>query len=360
MFEMKKRLRWSGLKAGLVVSVALVVLFVAVIFADAFKQMLTPTIQLQVRFHDVRGLRRGAPVRLFGTETGSVQKIRLDLDYGAIVTLTVEKHIEPFLRNDSRAEILTIGLLGEKYVELVAGSPEAEPLAKGEMIEGDVATELRDVVQTGTEVIAKVGGLIERTESVIEAVFEGRGTLARLINDPALYENVDRATSALLSVLEGIEEAEGSLKLLIEDPSLYRKLAASAASLEAWTNSLRRSPGSLKKLIEDPALYDKALDAATVFGDFAGKAASGGGTLGKMVEDPELYENLTRSLRTLNGILSGIDEGRGTAGALVRDEDMAEEFKKAMSEIKKLAEQMGALLQDMREDPEKYFKFSIF
>ena len=67
MFEMKKKLRWSALKSGLVISLVLLILFVVVLYAGTVRRIFTPTVELRARFHDVKGLRRGAPVWLFGS-----------------------------------------------------------------------------------------------------------------------------------------------------------------------------------------------------------------------------------------------------------------------------------------------------
>jgi phospholipid/cholesterol/gamma-HCH transport system substrate-binding protein len=77
MFEMKKQLSWSALKAGAVITLAFVILFVVVMYAGTIERIFTPSIELEAVFQDVKGLRKGAPVWLFGTEVGSVKDIQL-------------------------------------------------------------------------------------------------------------------------------------------------------------------------------------------------------------------------------------------------------------------------------------------
>lgn len=103
MYQMKKNLRWSALKSGAVISLALLILFVLVIYAGTVRQIFTPAIELRARFQDVKGLRKGAPVWLFGTQVGSVRKIHLDPIYGLIVTLSIEKQAEHFSRSNAEA-----------------------------------------------------------------------------------------------------------------------------------------------------------------------------------------------------------------------------------------------------------------
>jgi phospholipid/cholesterol/gamma-HCH transport system substrate-binding protein len=51
--------------------------------------------------------------------------------------------------------------------------------------------------------------------------------------------------------------------------------------------------------------------------------------------------------------LKRIDSGEGTAGALIRDEKLAQELKDTIRELKELT-------ADIKENPKKYFKFSVF
>jgi phospholipid/cholesterol/gamma-HCH transport system substrate-binding protein len=91
------------------------------------------------------------------------------------------------------------------------------------------------------------------------------------------------------------------------------------------------------------------------------------GTLQKLVENAELYDNLNRGSLALASILSRIDQGQGTAGALLRDDELFREAKEAIGKLKRLADEMDglsaelrALTKDIKENPKKYFKFSIF
>ena len=87
--------------------------------------------------------------------------------------------------------------------------------------------------------------------------------------------------------------------------------------------------------------------------DFSTKLSKGQGTLDRLVEDPQLYENLTQASSRLSAILQRVEKGEGTAGSLIRDEEMAKELKDTIRELKELT-------ADIRKNPKKYFKFSVF
>ena len=326
MFDTKKQLRWSKLKVGLVITLALLIMIVAIFFAGGIKEMFSPRIELKAQFMDAKGLRRGAPVWIFGMEVGSVKNINLDPVHGAIVTISVGKSVQNFIKRDAQANILTMGLLGDKYIELSTGSSLAEPIHPGEMIKGGTQIEFSDIMVTAAVAIGKMGEFITKLDNLVVKMETSEGTVAKLLKDPAIYDNLNQTTKKLSLLLEDIKNSRGTMKMLMDDPSLYNRMLSAASSIEEFSRKLNEGSGTLKRL----------------------------------VEDPELYENLKRGSAQLSSILEGIDKGKGVAGALIRDEELTKELSEALLEFKKLSAELEALVKDVKEHPKKYLKFSIF
>ena len=343
MFDDKKQLKWSQIKVGLVMTIAFVVLLIAVFFAGNIQNVFLKKGELKIKFRDVVGLRKGAPVWILGLEEGSVKNITLDPTYGVIVTIAVNKNALEFVRKDSRATILTMGLLGDKYIELSTGSPQAEPIRPAEVIKGSSEMGLREVM----------GQFIEKIDSLVTKIEGGQGTIAKLLNDPALYNNLLGATHSLSAFLENLKDSKGTLKLLIDDPSVYKKMLVATSSIEEFSKRINESSGTLRRLIEDPSLYNKTLTVASQIEEFSRKLNESQGTLKKMIEDPALYENFNRDLKELSSILEKIDKGEGVASALIQDKELARELKESVAELKEL-------LKNIKDHPGKYFKFSLF
>ncbi len=326
MFEPQKQLRWSKLKVGLVLTVALSILVVAVFFAANIQSLLISKVEMEIQFTDVMGLRKGAPVWILGIEEGSVKSIKLDPIYGVVVTISVNRSALKFVSKQSHATIMTMGLLGDKYIELSAGPPQGESIRPGEMIKGSAETGLKNVMGTVGVAIEKMGQFIERMDSLVTKVEKGQGTIAKFLNDPTLYNNLTEASQHLSRVMEDFRNSRGTMKLLIEDPSLYQKALATVSSTEEFSKKLNESVGTLKKLIEDP----------------------------------ELYQNLNKASSELSSILEGIEKGKGLVGALTKNDELPKDLQDALVELKKLSTEIEALAKDIQEHPKKYFKFSLF
>jgi len=353
MFDLKKELRWAQIKTGIIITLALAILFLSVFFAGSIERLLRPRIEIRAAIPDVKGLKKGAPVWMFGIEEGSVKDINLDPRYGTVVTISLYRKALGFLKKDSTVTILTMGLLGDKYVELAAGTPEAPPINAGDMLRGAAQIDIKDVMETGGASIQKMNDFIEKLGKLVEKIEESKGTLSRLLEDPSLYDNLAESSKSLSLVAKDIRDGRGTIGMLVKDPSLYDRLASTSKSLDDFSRKLASGSGTMKKLVEDDRLYNRLVGAASSVEEFGKKLNDSSGTMHKLIEDPELYENLNRTSLRISLILDKIDKGEGAAGALIRDEEMARDLKETVRELRELTE-------DIRQQPGKYFKFSLF
>ncbi|MDH5201781.1 MAG: MlaD family protein [Nitrospirota bacterium] len=323
---MKKQLTWSKLKVSLVITLALLALFITVFFAGNIEDLFSPKVQIKAQIKDVRGLRNGSPVWISGIEVGSVKSIDLHPEYGTLVTMSVNSNAVKFIKKDSKVSVLTMGLLGDKYVELSNGSPQASIIKPGDVLEGTTQLEIQDIVNASLVSLGKVTDFVKKLENFIDKLDKSEGSIAKFLTDPALYKNMQEATKTMSVLLKDIKESQGTMKKLIEDPTLYNKLLSNASSIEEFTRKINESSGTLKKL----------------------------------VEDPELYDSLHKASKQLSSILERIDSGEGVAGSLIKDKELSKEVKDTLGELKSSVTEFRELIKDIREDPKKYLKFSVF
>ncbi len=353
MFDLKKQVRWAQIKTGIIITLALGILFLSVFFAGSIERLVYPKITIRAAFSDVKGLKKGAPVWVYGIEEGSVEKISLDPKYGTVITIAVDKKVLSFLKKDSAASILTMGLLGDKYVELSPGTSQALPLEPGDMIRGTSQLELKDVMAASGASVQKINEFIEKMGRLAERLEKSKGTLSQLLEDPSLYNNLKESSKYLALISRDIADGRGTMGMLVKDPSVYERLAATSKSLEGFSRKLEKGSGTLNKLVEDDLLYNRLVGATSSIETFGNKLNSSSGTVSKLIEDPALYDNLNKTSLHISSILEKIDRGEGAAGALIDDKELAREVKETVAELK-------TLMKDIREQPHKYFKFSVF
>ncbi len=267
MDQRKKRLSWATLRVGLIVTGSIVVVFFAVLFAGHIERLFTSRVTLYATFDDVRGLRPEAPVWFSGVEIGSVRSLHFTPEH-IRVTMSLDRNALSRIKTDSRAQILTLGLLGDTYVDITPGSKEA-PVIKSE-----------ETLRGGTR-----PGINEQVEGIINRLKNKKGTIGRLLEEDTAYKE-------LVDVLRDVKQ-------------LTAKLEASE------------------------------------------------GTVHDLIEDKRLYENVNAAAAKLNVILEKINTGEGAAGSLISDKELKQELRSTLKEV-------NALVKDIKQNPKKYFKFSVF
>ncbi len=353
MFDMKKQLTWAELKVGLIIFFALLIIVGTVLFAGSIEKLFSPRVEITAYIKDIKGLREGDPVWLAGIEIGSVKEIRLNPTFGTEIRLSMKKDTLHFLKKDSKASILTQGLLGDKFVELSSGSPSSPPLKEHDAIRGEVVTELQDIVEASSTSLNSLSNFIQRLEELLNKIDRGEGTLAKFINDPSLFNNLNDSTAEFTKSIKKLRKATGTLSKLMYDESIYKDLKESIDSIKDFTGTLREGSGTIQYLIDDPTLYESLLNTSTSLEKFSALLTSGKGTINMLVHDPSLYNNINETSIKIKKILENIEAGKGIAGDFVMDTELKDDLRKTLTELKEL-------IQDIKTNPGRYFKFSLF
>jgi len=231
------------LKVGIFIFIGMVILAV-IIFSIGNFYSVKRGYNLDVVFSFANGIGIGAPVRYSGVQVGEVQEINIYFDEKEkkpLVKLTVWVSQSTWINENAKASINTLGLLGEKYLEISPGTRDVRLLQKGDRLRGSdpVSTEelarstkeLIERITTLTESINKIAGddslraSLKNTVSNIEALSgdlrdflssakQGNGTIGRLMSDDALYRHIDEMI---------LDIKEHPWKLLFKPPEARKK-----------------------------------------------------------------------------------------------------------------------------------------
>jgi phospholipid/cholesterol/gamma-HCH transport system substrate-binding protein len=105
-------------------AVVLVIAAVFLFFAYSTSQVHSVSgYTLTAKFNKIDGIRDGGDVRISGIKVGSILSLTLDpTNYLAIVKMSLDPTVK--VPSDSVAEILSNGLLGDKFLALVPGAAD--------------------------------------------------------------------------------------------------------------------------------------------------------------------------------------------------------------------------------------------
>jgi len=191
------------LKVGLLVAVGIAFLLWAS-FSGSGTSIFYGKRPLHTVLNTANGLIAGAPVRLAGVEVGKVEEIKLigkSPTDQVFVTLLIEDRVWFNVKADSKATLGTIGMLGDKYIEVSPGSPELPELKPGDFIEGHVAGDLLSLVDRAPEIVGNLEHLAQALGDLARKLEGSEGTLGKLIHSDSLYNALTQASRQAASLV---------------------------------------------------------------------------------------------------------------------------------------------------------------
>lgn len=356
-----QNIAWAQAKAGIFIVVALLFFGGAVLIMGEKTKMFVPKGKLSLIMTDVAGLKTGAPVWLAGVDVGVVTAIRFEnptRGNEVEIVMEVDKEALRKIGKDSVITVKTRGLMGEKYVDItpsrmIVTVPETR-------LYGTTMVKLDDVM-------GKAAQAFDRLNQTMDKMNQGEGTAGKLISDPKLYDNLVTLTEQLKSFAATANRGEGSLGQLIKSRDAYDKLMSTLTRADDTFERLQHAEGTLNKLVRDPKLYDKLVELANKSIQAADdvhalnqKLTSKKGSIGKLLGDREFYDKgialidrADNSVRSFEDVANRLAKGEGTAGKLVRDQALYDK-------MNRMVDDMDLLLKDLKANPKRYLKFSVF
>ncbi|HXG58872.1 MAG TPA: MlaD family protein [Thermoanaerobaculia bacterium] len=284
-----------------------------------------PTREVTAVFDSISGLEKKARVSVAGVAVGEVTGIRLGPDGRARVTMRVRDDVR--LRQGASARVASMGLLGEKYVEIDPGPADAPLIPSGPVrLEGSYVASIDDVTTQvsaiATDVKAITGSLRQtmagpqgqqRLEDIVENVRIITAQVRDLI--AANRANVDATMANVREI---------SAQLRTEIPQLARSIDHVADSIAGTIDDnrpeLRQVVENLRGLSADLRVTAENVNAIT------GQVKSGEGTVGKLIYSQEAHDRLTAALESVE---SGVTELKTTltrAGRISLDLGMKADY----------------------------------
>ncbi|MDX6288264.1 MAG: phospholipid/cholesterol/gamma-HCH transport system substrate-binding protein, partial [Blastocatellia bacterium] len=215
----------SELRVGLLVLIAIAVLILLILNASGTLNPFASHIHLRARFSDANGLREGSEVRLAGVRIGKVDRIRL-LNPSEVGSGPNPQKVEAFMtidskidgvpaqdriRSDSTAQQMAPSILGsEMIVNITPGTSLGQQIKENDLLTSTSGSTISDLATNGTELAQKLSKLSDQLNEVVKNVREGKGTVGRLFNDEALYNNLNATIRDAEELANQIKSGKGS------------------------------------------------------------------------------------------------------------------------------------------------------
>ena len=295
--------RKTEIQVGVTVLVAIAILLWGIAYLSTLAKAHVQRVW-HVSFPQGGGLAEGNEAQVNGVRKGVVQSLRLVGDR-VVVDLALSKDVE--LTRASQVVIRSVSMMGDKViaVDYRGGGATWSPR---DTIPG--------VYEKGLpEVMADVG----QASGSVTAIARQLDSLAVSMNQ----------SGGLAATVESFRRTSRDLELAV---------AENRAALRSTMANFSATSTSAKELVVDhQASLQAALDHFT----------SAAGNLDRV-------SSRLDSLRaSLQGSASRLERGEGTVGKLMKDERLYADLEASVHDLR-------ALIADLKANPRKYFKFSVF
>jgi phospholipid/cholesterol/gamma-HCH transport system substrate-binding protein len=337
------------IKVGAFVLVGLVLTGMVIFMIGEERQLFSTKVPFRAVFADVEGLKRGSTIRMGGIDIGNVERVAYSdntNDLNLYVTLRIVDTQARRIRKNSRAKIDAKGLLGDKVVTIISGTPDQPVLKPGDVIPTDKDS------QDLASALGRVGNISIKTEQIVENVAKITGEFA----DVKLAADVKTSAESLSHVLAAVDSGDGFVAKLLRDP-------AEAQRIDDTISSLEHSAGELQKTLAAVSAVAERIDKGpglvheVIYGESSAKSVEQIGMAAEQLalvlkgiregnglaraalfgddSTQQINRRIDRILGNVEGILADVRAGKGTLGALLVDPSVYEDLKVVLGNVER-------------------------
>jgi phospholipid/cholesterol/gamma-HCH transport system substrate-binding protein len=294
-------------QVGLLFVLSVTVLVLGILWFKEF-QIRGRTYTQIIEFQTTSGVVKGDPVEVKGVPSGKVEDITFEEGL-ALVKVQLEKKVK--LYRDAQFSIESVGIMGQKMVSIFPGTRQAGELEKDAIPKGVYrggTTEIMNGVSDALEIFQRIAS---RVDTLVAGL--GGGEKQKQFGQ----------------TLDHLERASRDLSVLLEE------------NRKGITESVQGMNSAMSDL---HAILDGKEET---FGETLDQAHRASARL-----DTTLA-GLQVTIAKMDTLLTQVQSGQGTLGKLSQDEELYKQFVATLEDAK-------ALLADVRQNPKRYFKFSVF
>lgn len=308
-------------KIGIIVTLALALLYWGINFLKGKDVFSNERVFIAV-YNDVAGLEKTNPIKINGLNVGQVRNMNF-INTGeamVLIELVIKNPIE--IPANSTAKIVSSDLLGSKAVEITLGN-SAEMALPGDTLTSDIEMSIKE------EVNRQLQPLKSKAENLMGSI----DTVLTMLQSIFSYDNTDNFAKSVKSIansFENLESTTSTLDTLMTGQK--NRMEDILENIDAITLNLRNNEGELNNIIKN---FSSVSD-----------------TLAK-VQFAHTMQKIDKTMSDLAMITDKINKGEGNIGMLVNNDSL-------YIEIERTSRELNLLLEDIRLNPKKYVRFSVF
>lgn len=278
----------NPLKVGLLTLAALASIVVMSLKITSNKSGFGDYVTYKTVLKDASGIFEKSSIKVAGINAGRIKTIELNGADGALVTFEMLEGIK--ITNNTRLKIKSVGLLGDKYLDIMLGDQNADKLAPDSMVPAEGGE--------GFEELSKDAG------AVLKEVKEIAKTIKESLRD-------EQGRNMMKEIIANIHEISGSLKRMStgnEDKinAIIDEVKVISEQLAFETDRYQKD-SLMADLSKIGPILDKADSAVADLKTIIGDLKDGKGTVGKLLRDDAVVDQVSQTLSSVNRLVNRIN-----------------------------------------------------
>lgn len=193
-------------RLGLFITAGFVLFILAIFLIGRQKHLFDPVIELKANFKNVSGLQVGNNIRFSGINVGTVDNINIVNDSTIQVDMIIKKSVQQFIKTDCKATIGSEGIIGARILVITQGSAGARFVKTGSFLSSIEPIETDAIISSLSVTADNLQIISGQVAEIMFKINNGNGTLARLIEDSTISENINQMIINLKHGTKGLDE----------------------------------------------------------------------------------------------------------------------------------------------------------
>jgi phospholipid/cholesterol/gamma-HCH transport system substrate-binding protein len=293
---------------GLFIILGLAILVIAVFSLGGQKKTFVKGFTVNTVFDDVNGLQKGNNVWLSGVKIGTVRKITFIRNANVLVSMEIQKSLEPMIRKDARTKISSDGLIGNKIVVIFGGTFAAPQATDEDYLTAQKALSTEDMLTTLQANNKNLLAITNSFKNISQKIDSGNGALGSLLNDEAMSKKISASINSLQSTMNNFQDVSSKSKAVLDN-------------IQTFTNKLNDQGSFANELVTDTSVFNEIKRTVVQLHNAASSAS-------------QITANLDSASNALN-------KKNNAVGVLLNDEEAAASLKQTIMNLQSGSEKLN-------------------
>ncbi len=262
------------------------------------------------------------PVSINGLNVGQVKNLYFEDNHSGRIVVEIVVTSDFPIPVNSIAKIYSSDIMGSKAIEIVLGNSTVIAVA-GDTLLTSIEAGLKEEVNRQVQPIKK------KAEDLLATIDSAVTVISEIFNENA-RRNLAQSFESIKNTLEAIQSASYEIDTLVTVER--NRLADILTNIESITKNLDKNKDNINNIISNFSAISDTLAKAEI---------------------PKTFNNANIALKNIAEIADKINKGEGTIGLLIHNDSLYYQLEKSAADLNKL-------LEDIRKNPKKYVRFSLF